>query len=210
MQFFRHNYIWIIMISLLSFMVGWSKFWLSEPYVYYADYVLRVFLIWLLASVWVRSDFAWKVRLNDFIVVGAICLIYMYVYEIFDGLPIEAQFDQALFQPVGYPKIENIYLRLFDLMIGLFLVAISEEGVFRLLFSKLATVRQWSRTRLYLISSVWFAFIHLPQGLTSVLSGFFWGLLFMYFYRRTQSFLFVVFVHFLINLWYFGSWYFAS
>jgi membrane protease YdiL (CAAX protease family) len=77
-----------------------------------------------------------------------------------------------------FPQIIDCELRAIDLSFGLFLVALSEELVFRrFLF---ALLERWGADEMTVIltSSVAFAFIHLTSGVSVALNAFVYGALF--------------------------------
>jgi membrane protease YdiL (CAAX protease family) len=185
------------------------KFMLEGYWVYLTDYVIRTVIFSFVLMSLERQNL-WKKTFSVKMAIlgGGLLTVLNIIYRIVHGQPWESFFDHYFFHPIGYPKIENNILLAFDLSIGLLLVALSEEAVYRVLFSKWAEHRKWSTVQLYAYSSFWFALLHLPQGLTSTVNAAVYGLAFMFFYRKTGSYLFVVICHYFVNLWVFGSWYY--
>lgn len=208
----KNNYVSyrnILILLVCMFFIGWGKFLLEGPSVYFVDYALRISILLVFFLTFRTKPLLEGHIISKNIFYGVVLFSFcITVDQLFYGTPWEAHFDVLLFKPLKYPKIDNDFLLAFDLSVGLILVGLSEEGVFRVLFSKLAIDGNWSVRKLYGWSSFWFAVIHLPQGLTHTVSAGIFGLLFMYFYRRTGSFLYVAIAHTMIDIWFFGSWYY--
>jgi membrane protease YdiL (CAAX protease family) len=99
----------------------------------------------------------------------------------------------------SFPPINQTWLIVFDLTVGLALTAIAEELVFRRLFLDTFSTRLRS-TGLYLLSAAIFAAIHWSNGVGTVAGAFVVGLMLLWLTRRTASVLPAIAAHFLINL----------
>ncbi|MCK5546724.1 MAG: CPBP family intramembrane metalloprotease [Rhodospirillaceae bacterium] len=108
--------------------------------------------------------------------------------------------DAVLF---SYPKISEHWLKLFDLSIGLALVAVAEEitcrGIFKYVLEKFTK----NKILIILISSFVFAAFHWSHGPAAMITAFFTGILLMVLYMRAKSLLPPIFAHYIINLVYF-------
>lgn len=192
-------------LCIFLFVVGWAKFGLDQPWIYAGDYSLRLVII--LCAIQGLSRRYRALNLPD-IKIGGLALISSIILLYFNGLYENIDFvkglNSAFFETVSFPLPESKWLLGFDFTLGLFLVALSEELVFRGLFVSLAEKWRWSDFKLYFMSSLIFGLIHLPQGIVNVFTGVLWGLLLMYLYKRSRSLWFVVVIHYLVDVWFFG------
>ena len=203
LQYSNRMYLFLL---IFIFHLGWLKFYVEGQELYVIDYGLRVLVILLFLKTmrWhivLQGSISFKMVLYGFVAFTACVLFSDYV----DTLSWERSFDTYFFQTVSFPVIADKALLLFDLSIGLLLVGLSEEAVYRVLFVKEAEERGWGNVQLYVYSIFWFAILHLPQGLTNVVIAAVFGYFLMWFYLRTRSFLFVSVAHLLVNMWFFGS-----
>ena len=79
-----------------------------------------------------------------------------------------------------------------------------EEFMFRYKLNEI--LEDWKidiRNR-YLITSILFASIHLPQGMISLMGTFIWGLFFFFVYMKSNSIHFVIALHFIADFIVFG------
>ncbi len=193
----------VFCISL--FLVGWGKFYLSPPWIFIADYGLRILIVWLLWDQILTALHQWRMpRFRIWLAAIGVCVVLLAVDQWVSSLQAYDEFNQLLFTPVSFPLPDQVPLIVFDYTVGLILVALSEEFVFRRVFLEKAEESGWSTTKLYVLSSLIFAFIHIPQGLASFTTAFIWGVVLMYFYLKTRTILFTVLMHLVVNMWYFG------
>jgi len=102
-------------------------------------------------------------------------------------------------QLASMPKIKNTYVNCFDLSLGVALVAVSEEIVFRgYFFSALQDL--WPRWAVVAASVVLFGFIHWSQGLHAIVSTALWGILPMVAMARTGSVFPAMIAHYITDL----------
>lgn len=106
-----------------------------------------------------------------------------------------------------FGKIENENLYLLDLTFGLFLVALSEELVFRKLAS--SWLREVGRPAIQIVcvSAIFFSLAHWGSGLGSMLSTFLIGCLFMAAYLKIGRLWPLVTAHWIIDFSAFGLGY---
>ena len=133
-------------------------------------------------------------RAFGWIVVGTAVVV---AFDKFVGDPVGARY--AEFQLFRFPKIESELVRWADLTVGLFLVAISEELVFRPLFAKVLQSFALSRGVIIWISALAFSAIHWSGGLGTLATALVAGILFMEVYLRIGSVLPLIAAHFLVN-----------
>ena len=109
--------------------------------------------------------------------------------------------EQALpnTQLASMPKIKNLLVNIFDLTIGLALVAASEEIVFRgYCFSALQG--RWPPWAIVVISAILFGMIHWSQGLHAIVATALWGVLPMVAMQKTRSVLPAMVAHYVTDL----------
>lgn len=193
-------------LPLVVFYLGWFKFAAEGTDVYLIDYAQRAVIITL---GWAAMTDAFRRPLPPitnpvwaWALIGAAAIVA--ADTLTAGTPHRQAFDTALFPEVGFPPLEDEVLQAVDLTFGLVLVALSEELVFRRLWSDWWTARRGGAAGLYLGSSLVFGLLHLPQGLADTAVAVIWGLLLMALYRRGGGLALVVLVHYLADLWYFA------
>lgn len=177
---------------------GWVKFLFDDYTVYIFDYLFRavclavVFwncsLIDLAAppSRWVRT----------LVLTAIVFYVELTIFQVYRYIRV----PDLLFYNHLFPRLEKGSFLYFDLTVGLVLVALSEEIVFRYLFTMLWQHRGWPRATLYITSSIAFGLLHLPQGLALVAFASVTGFMFMFLFRFTGSLWPVVVVHYIFNL----------
>lgn len=105
-----------------------------------------------------------------------------------------------------WPPIESEPERLFDLTVGLLLVAITEELIFRK-FARRHFDRQGLRPdQIIFRSGLLFGLIHWEQGVASVLNAWVFGALAMAAYIQTNRLWVPIVAHYIVNLLIFGGW----
>lgn len=125
-------------------------------------------------------------------------LLYMYVRPVL----VQALPYLRLFRP---PLIQDTSLLVFDLTIGLALVAVSEELAFRrVAFSALRRLGFGEGGVLFL-SAAGFALVHLTSGLGNALNTFLFGLLLGSVFRATGRLSLCIVLHYLDGLVVFGG-----
>jgi membrane protease YdiL (CAAX protease family) len=103
-----------------------------------------------------------------------------------------------------FPDIPDPFLRYFDLTLGLLLVALSEESVFRALLMSLLERLRINPILVVLLSAAAFASIHLTSGLAITLNAFLHGLLLGAAYWWTRRLTVCIASHYLVDLYVFG------
>ena len=135
------------------------------------------------------------------IFIFALCclfLLYIYVFPVLaKNLPY-----LRLFQS---PIILNRELLVFDLTIGMALVAISEELAFRKVAFSLLRERGFGDGSIVILSSMAFALVHLTSGVASLLHALLAGLVLGTVYHVTGRLSVCVMLHFLDDFFIYGS-----
>lgn len=103
-----------------------------------------------------------------------------------------------------FPNLENLWVKLFDLTLGLSFVAISEEIVFRGYLVSWFKKRNLHPIVIVLISSLLFGGVHWGRGIGIVLTAFVWSLLPATFILKYRSIYPMIIAHFFTDLIAFG------
>ena len=131
---------------------------------------------------------------------------FMVVVERFDhGLievPLTREFPNLVF--FSYPRYGSDALRHFDLTIGLLLVALSEELLWRRTLMEMLLKVGWPKLAVIALSSVTFGCLHWPGGVGQIAYAALLGLFLAIFYAHYRSLWLVVTIHYLIDLEVFG------
>ncbi|MFQ5765785.1 MAG: CPBP family intramembrane glutamic endopeptidase [Rhodospirillales bacterium] len=188
----------LLLLSAAILFAGWAKFLFDGHAVYVLDYLSRG--VCLAVVLWSRSlaglaapPSRW---VRALLLTGVIFLVALGAYQFYRYFEVP---DPVFYQDL-FPRLEEGAFRTFDLTVGLVLVALSEEVVFRYLFAILWQHRGWSVPMLYVASSFAFGLLHLPQGLALVAFATVTGFLLMFLYRDSGSLWPVVAVHYALNL----------
>jgi len=178
-------------------------YWSGQPSLYFADYAVRIFVLTLcLGLPEVRAitfqtlstrRWGWVPLL---LVIPMLVVVDRAAHKFVEPVIVEQIGRTGLFY---FGRIENIPLRVFDLTVGLMLVAISEELVFR----KFAL--HWLRNAgcgalaCILISASIFATMHWGSGVNRVASAFVFGAIAMAVYLRHTRLWPLIVAHYLSN-----------
>lgn len=174
----------------------------SYPEWVIVDFLLRLIYIFIILAVSRFRELSggalksgipiWKI-IGIAIIMAVACLaIDIFTYKFKDIIP-----SWDLFIP---PKPTSSILHVFDLTVGLTLVAFSEELVFRVLYPQVVSRYINSRAFILFSSSLIFALIHWSSGFGSVLVAFLTGTILMLSVFRTGTILPAILAHYLINL----------
>lgn len=176
----------LLSVCLMIFVVGWTKFMAPSILIYFLDYAFRIVCLMILLPGHWRRIFTLPPR--PWLALALTIPVLMIDLALLAGywnLPPAAA---APFLGVAdYPRLPPSGLLTFDLTVGIALVALSEEAIFRYLFTQSWAERRGSTEALYVFSSLAFGLIHLPRGIAVVVTAGVIGLLYMWLYRRTQS-----------------------
>ncbi len=209
-EFFRGSRPALLGLLTVLFCVGWVKFYFRD-FLYPIDYAERMLIIFVFFFLY-RGDlqdlrfnwqFNWKeIQFTSLIIFfaaiyGILLTDFISNYFLYVFLNVEFYGWGHFYYP------ESIYLKIFDLTIGLVLGAISEELVFRKLSTEVLVTRISNRFYLYIVSSLLFAAIHLPQKPDVPLTAFLAGLILLSLYRRTGNLWVPIAAHYLANLYFF-------
>ena len=191
---------WIVLFlgCIAIFMVGWLKFLLPPPGLYLADYALRTTIILLV--LWMTGGAALRGSIKSPARAIVLVLIVWYATLCVDQLARFVFPSGPFFVNWLYPMILNPTLRWGDAVIGIALVALSEEMVFRYLPAKIGAARKWSTRHIYVVSIATFALIHAPQGVAPIFVTVIFGAMAMALYRHHQSLWPPIMAHYLVDL----------
>ncbi len=187
----------LLLLCVAIFYAGWGKFAFPGYSIYIVDYALRVTLC-VITIAFGGLAFCISSGLRSFktaVLSAGTLVIILVSYKIYRAYYVPIPFFGLPL--VSFPNIENEWLSWIDLSLGLMLVALSEEYVFRHLFVRAVPN---SPVLLYLLSSLAFGFLHAPQGLGLVLEATFAGAALMYLYRASGTIVAPVLVHFITDL----------
>jgi len=112
---------------------------------------------------------------------------------------IDAQGFDATTALQSFPRIDQTWLVVFDLTVGLALTAVAEELVFRRLYLDTFAARL-PTLPLYVVSAGLFAAVHWSIGVGTVAGTFVIGMMLLWLTRRTGSVLPAIAAHYVINL----------
>lgn len=186
----------------LLFVDTWQE-WLA------VDYLLRIlFLAYVLLVPRVRAEAiqlfhrAWNDMSGSLrLMTLAIVVLAAVMAEIFiDQIrpPIFALFPET--EWFNYFEIESRFWLVFDLTIGLGLVAISEELMFRGFVIRCLGFLTSRATLLILFSAVIFGLVHWTNGVDNVVAAILTGIVLGSIYMHSRSLWPCVIIHYLINL----------
>lgn len=181
---------------LFAFLVLASPFYLNDfgfillngTYgVYLLDYLTRALVLTACFSWGVSRSIAYEQSTQPFqleyvvIAILGLPIIDLIIRIWLENFGVIQGVAPGLFQ---YDEIENTILRTLDISIGLFVVALSEELVFRKF--ALSWLRSYGRsaTEIIVTSACFFALAHWGRGLVGVVLTFFFGLLYMVAYLK--------------------------
>lgn len=181
---------------------------LSGTYgLYLADYYFRCFVLWLCFNWSVSSAMLEeKVLLSSPPKMPVLVLTIMALSGVAGGKLIECfQGSTDFLAFFRFSYLDNIVLRSFDLTAGLFLVAMSEEIIFRK-FALIVLRFHFSRNiHAILVSAIIFSFAHWGGGVWQVALTFLYGLLAMHAYLKIGRLWPLVLAHWLCNFLVFST-----
>lgn len=189
---------WITAIMVLLF----GKFLFPGNVSVIIDWVERVLIIFGLISIGERI--VWQAPLRRVPLTGrqwaVVVLLSVLVFVVFEFIFVVVWPYLPHWPNFGYGIITVDVIFWLDMTLGLVLVAVSEEWVFRQLAHRRGALLGHSPARIVFESSAAFALIHLPKGVSAVAITFLFGLIAMMLYRRTGSFFLLVLIHYFVNL----------
>lgn len=188
----------MILLQVLS----WPKFLLPVPDLYFADYAGRVALIAVFLAFGGLSLPGPSRRLPWW-QVAVLAVVLALALPALDMARFMAPVPWFLDYGVGYPPLQSPALVLFDLTIGLALVAVAEEVAFRKVFRAIWQERRWPG--LIVVSSLAFGLLHAPQGVAAVVFTAVSGALLMTAYRTSGSLWVPIVLHSWTGLLAFGG-----
>ncbi|MCW8915046.1 MAG: CPBP family intramembrane metalloprotease [Magnetovibrio sp.] len=131
-------------------------------------------------------------------------ILTILIFDHYIGEPLVEKFPSLEWGIGTFDGYDSDNLRLFDLSIGLIVVAVSEELVSRSVVRNIYE-RYWSsQFGLVFVSALLFALIHWGGGPTGMLMPFFAGVILMIVFIRTGSLLPGIAAHYAINFYYYA------
>ena len=203
----RNNKKTALIVLLIISHAGWIKFEILE-FIYPIDYLYRTLMILLCWYVYQfrKNDFIgwWQLfRLRNFYLIGLAASLILISSSIVHVI-IYTNVPVGIWQWHYFPKIHDPGLKAFDLTIGLVLVALAEEIIYRKLMLEVLTLFDFQPVSIYLTSSLLFALLHINQSADTTATAFAAGIIFMYSYRASGTLWVPIVVHYLVNLYIFG------
>jgi len=110
----------------------------------------------------------------------------------------------SYFQYARTPLIQDRGLILFDLFVGIWLVAISEELIFRRLLFALLERLVVGKLAVLAVSSALFALVHLTTGLNDAVNALFHGVVFGTVFYATRRLSLCIVLHYMDDFLIFG------
>ncbi|WP_374652269.1 CPBP family intramembrane glutamic endopeptidase [Dongia sp.] len=169
-----------------------------------ADYAGRLMAIGVLLAL---PAGRWCLRRKDDLKVGTLeaGAWVLGIVLLFHATPLDAMLASYFPQsPLGsYPSPKGL-LYAFDITLGLALVALHEELVFRKLADHVMRAFGWGFWRIIIVSAILFGLYHWWRAPAGMLAAAIYGVLAMICYRRTGSLWPIGFAHYVIDYFYFA------
>ena len=99
----------------------------------------------------------------------------------------------------NFPDYPNQILRWLDLTLGLFLVALSEEFIFRSLWNSLSSKYGLNKLFSVVSGAVLFSLIHWSTGGKVLIQSFLWGAFHLVFFFKTRDLRTCILSHYISN-----------
>lgn len=195
---FRADPVRLLLFGIGLMTAGWAKYLLAGDALYVADWVLRLAVLGVMFTAADRAHlFAWPERPFQTLLLAALVFALLLVADaVFELTRTTNRWLHAL----RYPDYAESWVRIVDLSVGILLVALTEELIYRSQFVRLWKAKSWGRGSLYAVSTGAFAFLHVPQGLALAAFAGFAGYVLMALYRKTGSLAACVIVHYATDL----------
>lgn len=201
--------------TLLCFLLLAAPFYLNDfASVYVGDWKIWLLIDYLAVKAWPLTLIAWllhrgRLRPSD-LGLGAVpmktaSLVIITLLAALAGTILDQNGYPLLASLPGYqklggmPAIESHFWNWFDLTVGLLLVGVVEELVFRGFASHLAREYRLGAPLLLIVSSILFGVIHWSAGFHAVCITTLIGAVFMLFFLRFRFLPSLMIAHFLVN-----------
>ena len=177
--------------------------WSGTSTLYLADYIIRIIIIGLCHG----FPLSRQVALNSISDQKLPLTLIIILVPLLTGMDRVSHIliEPAVIDAVGYTglfyfgRIDSSAHYAFDMTIGLALVAVSEELVFRKFALNWMRSRGMSAVAIILLSAVLFALMHWGSGLHRIAATFVFGVVAMAFYLRHTRLLPLITAHYLAN-----------
>lgn len=156
------------------------------------DYGTRFFALFLIFKTVKELKPSFKFSLTWTFIISAIGIFH---YEIFGKF---VSLFPNPFELYTFPDYPNKIAKALDLTLGLLLVAISEEVIFRKLITE-KLLSRFSELSSMLLSCFIFSLIHWSAGLHALIMTFLWAIFPTYYFIRHRKLTPCVIAHFLTN-----------
>lgn len=171
--------------------------------VFHLDYVFRtIVLIWIVSIPVLRHAIFKNSGVHSSMGTAWFSVIWMTGISITFGQSVYLILWEVTYNPSNFvwpTGAMSPSLRLFDLTVGLILVAITEELVFRKYLRRTLEFLRCSQTSVIWVSSILFGLIHWEAGSASVINAAFFGMLAMLAYYRTNQLWPCILAHYIVN-----------
>lgn len=201
----------VIEFSLPSIAVDPLLRWISEDYtkrllilsIIFAQPTFRQSIIGVLSRPWspYEGQMYGHIRLAAIVIGLCIAEYFIIRFEVwsFTVLPDITSIHLPYSGEPFFSELSFTVLMWFDLTVGLMLVSLSEECVFRAIAYAALKKRNLSDSTIILISSVLFGLVHLSKGLPNTFAAMLTGAIFMYAFIKTRSLWPTLVAHYIIN-----------
>jgi membrane protease YdiL (CAAX protease family) len=205
----KKNHLVFIFVLLIGYINDLFFYCFQDNYYFFigTDYSFRIIQ---LASVYylykkgflLKQDFncGWLPRLSSVFVIGvsiSLLLIHFISKDFFN-------IYFAKYYLFSFPAYPTKIAKTIDLSVGLLLVALSEEIIFRgLLINVLLRFKRITNLHAGCISLVLFALIHYGSGVTNILTAFIWAIIPTMIAIRMRRINELIIIHWLTNLYLF-------
>ncbi len=202
---------WILFIPFLLndfLLIAFQK---SFYTVLIIDYSFRIFILWQFFRALKRGHIAREdAFLSDHLSsTSLLTILFLGLFQL--GLNTVLVFFTKFAPDIGlfdFPRASSTFMAFFDLTVGLSLVAISEEVVFRGFILKSFLNRGFDKHSAVLLQAILFGITHWSMGDIHVIRSFIWAIPLGYFVAEEKKLFPAIGAHFLTNLVVFWRFYF--
>lgn len=177
--------------------------WSGTSTLYFADYIIRLVIIGLCLSTSISREVAFgnisTSRISVWLIIPLIPILIVVsrsAHVFIEPIVIGAIGDTALFY---FGRIDSSTLYIFDMTIGLALVALSEELVFRKFALNWLRAKGLNAAMIIVVSAMFFALMHWGSGLHRIAATFVFGIVAMAVYLKHTRLWPLLIVHYLSN-----------
>ena len=166
----------------------------------YGSRVISLAIILGLPALRVHALKSDRRRCSQMLLIVLVATATLVVTVLFARLAPPLEAAVPAFDLFDFPRIEILWLRVFDVTLGLVFVAVTEELVGRRVTLAILRRRFESGLVIVVVSAALFSLMHWSHGVGSFVVAGIAGAIFMVVYMRTGSLVAVIAAHFLIDL----------